>query len=232
MAPAAIIACAQTLVIIGGGFDLSVGAMFALAGVIATQIGRRTSASGRRSSSARSSGSGSGSSTVSSSRCSGSTRSSPRSRRASCSTGVAQVLTSGYLVIVDEPGLRQRSATASPGASSTRSGCCWRCCSSRRSSCTRTTLGRYIFAVGGNAEAARLVGRAREPRRAARPSRSPASPPASPASSPPRGSRRARPNVGSEYTLTTIAAVVIGGTSILGGEGAVWRRCSASAARA
>jgi ribose transport system permease protein len=29
--------------------------------------------------------------------------------------------------------------------------------------------------------------------------------------------------VGSEYTLVTIAAVVIGGTSILGGEGAVWR---------
>ena len=36
MAPAGIIACAQTLVIIGGGFDLSVGAMFAMAGVAAT----------------------------------------------------------------------------------------------------------------------------------------------------------------------------------------------------
>ncbi len=36
-APVAIIACAQTIVIIGGGFDLSVGAMFALGGVVAAQ---------------------------------------------------------------------------------------------------------------------------------------------------------------------------------------------------
>src|ERR1019366_4206385 len=36
-APYGIIACLQTVVIIGGGFDLSVGAMFALGGVVAAQ---------------------------------------------------------------------------------------------------------------------------------------------------------------------------------------------------
>jgi ribose transport system permease protein len=86
---------------------------------------------------------------------------------------------------------------------------------------TRTALGRYIYAVGGNAEAARLSG------------------------VPVRGvlvlvyalcaamaglggivdaSRFAggRPNAGEFYELQVIAAVVVGGTSLAGGEGRVF----------
>ena len=41
-APVGIIACAATLVIIAGGFDLSAGAIFALAGVIAAKVANET----------------------------------------------------------------------------------------------------------------------------------------------------------------------------------------------
>ena len=49
-----------------------------------------------------------------------------------------------------------------------------------------------------------------------------ASRPGSPASCSPRA-RRARPNLGTGLELTAISAAVVGGTSILGGEGAIWR---------
>ena len=41
-APVGIIACAATLVIIAGGFDLSAGAIFALAGVLAAKVANET----------------------------------------------------------------------------------------------------------------------------------------------------------------------------------------------
>ena len=41
-APVGIIACAATLVIIAGGFDLSAGAIFALAGVMAANVANAT----------------------------------------------------------------------------------------------------------------------------------------------------------------------------------------------
>ena len=74
---------------------------------------------------------------------------------------------------------------------------------------TRTSLGRYIYAVGGNPEAARLSG------------------------VPVFGvlilagivdaSRfdGGRPNAGALYELRVIAAVVVGGTSLAGGEGRI-----------
>ena len=85
-----------------------------------------------------------------------------------------------------------------------------------------TTFGRYVYATGGNPEAARLAGVAvdrirlvdvraersrRRPRRrrghVARPVRS--------------GER------GTFLAFTVLAGIVVGGTSIMGGEGAVWR---------
>ena len=60
-APIGIMACGGTLVIIAGGFDLSVGAISSFAGVIAAKASSaRGLGSGRRSSSARSSGLGLG----------------------------------------------------------------------------------------------------------------------------------------------------------------------------
>ena len=87
---------------------------------------------------------------------------------------------------------------------------------------SRTTFGRYVYAIGGNEEAARLSGVHTDLIRistfvisglgaglagviaASRISTGQAS-------------------VGDPVTLAAIASVVIGGTSILGGEGAIWR---------
>jgi ribose transport system permease protein len=88
---------------------------------------------------------------------------------------------------------------------------------------TRTTLGRYAFAVGSNAEAARLSGisivRVRLFAYAI----------GGCAASLGGMILATRTGVGQvvtnadTYTLHAIAAVVIGGTSILGGRGAIWR---------
>ena len=86
----------------------------------------------------------------------------------------------------------------------------------------RSVFGRYVYAVGDNAEAARLSGvRVMSCRRAA--TSSPASPGGSRACSPRRVRQRRRPNSSSDLEFPAIAAAVVGGTSIFGGSGAVWR---------
>ena len=81
-APVGIMACAATLVIIAGGFDLSVGAIFAVAGITAAKVANATSP-GSASSRASASPSGSASATASCARSDASTRSLGRWRRAS-----------------------------------------------------------------------------------------------------------------------------------------------------
>ena len=86
----------------------------------------------------------------------------------------------------------------------------------------RTTFGRYVYAVGGNAEAARLsgvrVGLIRGGCFAI-------SGLAAGLAGMLLTSRvqAAQADIGGSIALTAIAAAVVGGTSILGGEGAVWR---------
>jgi ribose transport system permease protein len=86
----------------------------------------------------------------------------------------------------------------------------------------RTTFGRYVYAVGGNAEAARLsgirVGLIRTNCFAI-------SGLAAGIAGDFLASRTqsAASDLGSGMELTAIAAAVVGGTSILGGEGAIWR---------
>jgi ribose transport system permease protein len=87
---------------------------------------------------------------------------------------------------------------------------------------SRTALGRYMYAVGGNAEAARLAGlRTNWVRIAAFT--------ASGAAAAIGGlidtSRvlSAQSSSGDQLSFTVLAGIVVGGTSILGGEGAIWR---------
>ena len=86
----------------------------------------------------------------------------------------------------------------------------------------RTQLGRYIFAVGGNEEAAKLSGI-----RVARVKRwtFALSGLAAGIAGAIHVSRIAsgQPAAGEEITLQAIAAIILGGTSIYGGSGAVWR---------
>jgi ribose transport system permease protein len=86
----------------------------------------------------------------------------------------------------------------------------------------RTVLGRYIFAVGGNREAAELSGVSVGLVTTAAFAFSGL---ASGLAAAILVSRVAsgEPQTGSDIPLNAIAAVILGGTSIYGGEGAVWR---------
>ncbi len=86
----------------------------------------------------------------------------------------------------------------------------------------RTILGRHVFAVGGNAEAAELSGVRVEMVRIATFAFSGL---AAGIAGAILVSRIAsgQPQMGQDLTLKAIAAVILGGTSIYGGAGAVWR---------
>jgi ribose transport system permease protein len=86
----------------------------------------------------------------------------------------------------------------------------------------RTTLGRYMYASGGNAEAARLAGvRVGQVRIIA----FAISGTAAALGGVIDASRvlSAQSSAGSTLAFTVLAGIVVGGTSILGGQGAIWR---------
>ena len=86
----------------------------------------------------------------------------------------------------------------------------------------RTTFGRYVYAVGGNVEAARLSGvRVGVIRGACFAISGLAAGIAGVLLA--SRMQSAAANLGSGMELTAISAAVVGGTSILGGEGAIWR---------
>jgi ribose transport system permease protein len=87
---------------------------------------------------------------------------------------------------------------------------------------SRTTFGRYVYAIGGNEEAARLSGVRVALVRTMTFAISGLSAGIAGVIA---ASRIAtgQANVGQGIELSAIAAVVIGGTSIMGGEGAIWR---------
>jgi ribose transport system permease protein len=86
----------------------------------------------------------------------------------------------------------------------------------------RTVFGRYVYAVGGNAEAARLSGIRID---VIRGSCFAISGLAAGLAGMLLASRTssAQADIGSGFELTAISAAVVGGTSIFGGDGAVWR---------
>jgi ribose transport system permease protein len=86
----------------------------------------------------------------------------------------------------------------------------------------RTVAGRYMYAVGGNAEAASLSG---VPVRSTRLSTFVLSGGAAGLGGVLIASRTlsAQATSGQELAFTVLAGIVVGGTSIAGGEGAVWR---------
>ncbi len=86
----------------------------------------------------------------------------------------------------------------------------------------RSTFGRYVYATGGNAEAARIGGVAVTRIRLATFALSGL---AAGMAGTIDASRvlSAQSNAGSFLAFTVLAGIVVGGTSILGGEGAIWR---------
>ena len=215
-----IIACGVTLVIIAGGFDLSTGPASALAGVVAARVAQSgdpylgivcgVAAGGLLGVFNAGLISFGRINTFIATLASG-----------LVFRGVALLLTGGVLVTVDSQGFQDLGNNAIGGV---------------RFSVillvvvavalgvllARTRFGRYCYASGGNPEAARLSGINVEAVRAATFVISGLCAGAAGVVVASRvGTGQADASMGLE--LTAIAATVIGGTSILGGEGAVWR---------
>jgi ribose transport system permease protein len=215
-----IMACAGTLVIIAGGFDLSVGAILGVAAVVSAQVTNDTTPA-----LGFAAGAGAGLAlgifnafaiTV--------TRINTFIATLASSIlfkGVALLMTGGGIVLAEDEGFRTLGRSEIFGAKvsvyvlaavvllST-----W--------VLVRTTFGRYIYAVGGNEEAARLAGVRVDLVRAATFALSGLSAGVAGVIVASRtGSGQAESGLGIE--LVVIAAIVVGGTSIRGGEGAIWR---------
>ena len=219
-APYGIIAVFQTVVIIGGGFDLSVGAMFALGGVAAAQTEPHI---GVALSLVVGSLFGLGLGIFNGLLITVGRMNAFIATLASSFMfyGLGDVMTNGFLVTVTKAQFSDLGNNDFAGVAYA----IWLFLGVALAAwflIDRTTLGRYIYAVGGNPEAARLSGvRVNVVRVTTFALCGLASGIAGVlvASQISQG----QADTGTDLTLTTIAAVVIGGTSILGGEGAIWR---------
>lgn len=219
-APAGIIACAMTLVIIGGGFDLSVGAMFALGGVVAAQTASHI---GIWEGMIVGSLFGLGLGVVNGLLITVGRINSFIATLASSFMfyGLGQVMTNGFLVSEPNPSFAALGNNGFAGVKYS----IWLFAAVALVATVilkRARLGRYIFAVGGNSEAARLAGIRVNVIRVTTFALSGLAAGIAGVLVASRISQ-GQADSGSDLTLTVIAAVVIGGTSILGGEGAVWR---------
>jgi ribose transport system permease protein len=219
-APVGIMACGGTLVFIAGGFDLSVGAIAAFAGVVAATTAADVGVTGALTLGALS-GLGFGIfngllTTVGRINAFIATLASSIIIR-----GLALAITGGFLVSVDDPsfitlGLGEFLDVRYPvyawlGFALFCGFLLW-----------RTRFGRYVYACGGNAEAARLSGvRVGLVRGTTFAISGLSGGLAGIILASQVGTGQAEANPGIEFDA--IAAIIIGGTSILGGEGAIWR---------
>jgi ribose transport system permease protein len=217
-----IVAAAGTLVLIGGGIDLSVGAVYALAGVtsatVASQGGPAPLAIGAGILVGLAVGVANGVIT---------TRFGINSLIATLAVsfvvgGVAALVTQGNLVVAFAALDFQAFATTRFAGLTSAALVMIVFAIAMAALLGLTTYGRYLYATGGNAEAARLAGVAVDRIRLI----------AFALSGMAAGlagvvdtSRvlSAQANAGTFLAFTVLAGIVVGGTSIMGGEGAVWR---------
>jgi ribose transport system permease protein len=217
-----IVAAAGTLVLIAGGIDLSVGAVYGLAGAVATQL---VSSVGVPLAVLAGLGLGLAAGTVNGLLV---TRFRINALIATLAmtyvvTGIGAILTRGNLIVAfDRPEFRALAATRIGGITSAA----WLMiiiAIAMAILLARTTFGRYVYATGGNPEAARLAGVRTDAIRVATFALSGT---AAALAGVLDGSRvlSAQSSSGGAFlTFTVLAGIVVGGTSIMGGEGAVWR---------
>jgi ribose transport system permease protein len=216
-----IMACAETLVFIAGGFDLSIGAIYAVAGIVAVKL----SLGHMPTPAALAVGVLVG---VLIGAVNGLLTTVGRINAfiATIATqfifyGVALVMTGGFLVTATAASFAVLGGGFSWGL--TYQVIAWfafaAVCGFLLS---RTTFGRYAYAVGGNSEAARLAGVHVKLIRGATFAISGIAAALAGVLDVSRVSS-AEPTAAMGIELTVIAAVVIGGTSIYGGAGAIWR---------
>jgi ribose transport system permease protein len=219
-APIGIMAVGGTLVFIAGGFDLSISAIFAISGVIAAQAVEPFGA-GIALVLGALVGAGFG---LANGLLVTAARINPFIATLGSQLiirGLAVVLTGGYLVSVSEPGFTDFGQGEFLGL---KLGVwAWIVFAGAAGFLlSRTTLGRYIFATGGNPEAARLSGvRVNHVRAITFVISGFAASLAGVLVASRVATGQADAGMGIEFTV--IAGIVIGGVSIFGGEGAIWR---------
>ncbi|MGH3263227.1 MAG: ABC transporter permease, partial [Trebonia sp.] len=216
-----VIAAAGTLVLVSGGIDLSVGAIYGLSAVISGELALHTSA-GLAIAIGVLAGLAAGlfNGVVS-------TFFRINSLIATLATsfvfgGIASLVTSGNLVVLSgKPAFGEFANTDAIGVHTST----WVMVAVvvvLGLVLARTTTGRYMYAAGGNPEAARLAGvRVHWVRVIAFALSGGASALAGIIDSSRVLSAQSTDNT--TLTFTVLAGIVIGGTSILGGEGVVWR---------
>jgi ribose transport system permease protein len=215
-----IIACAGTLVIISGGFDLSVGAIYAITGIIAAKVALSFDpVLALLAGAAAGAGFGLFNGVII-------TKGRVNAFIATLATGLifrgaAVSITSGNLITVNN----NTFAALGSNDFATIKYTIWIFLAVIIVSwflLSRTAFGRYIYAVGGNPEAARLAGiRVDGVKTTAFVLSGLAAGIAGVIIASRNITGDASSGVGLE--LNAIAAVVVGGTSILGGAGAIWR---------
>lgn len=216
-----IVASAATLVLVAGGLDLSVGAVYGLAGATATQlVGTNGVLVGVIAGLALGLGVGLVNGLLV-------TRFRINALIGTLAMtyvvgGIGALATKGNLVVaLDHPEFQAVAATTILGVSSAA----WIMILAAAAFAVvlaRTTFGRYVYASGGNANAARLGGVRVDGIRVATFAISGV---AAAAAGILDASRvlSMQASAGGSLTFTVLAGVVVGGTSILGGEGAIWR---------
>jgi ribose transport system permease protein len=215
-----IIACAGTLVLIAGGLDLSTGAVFALSGIIAASTVEDVGV-GPAMLLALIAALGVG--------IANGLLSTYGKINAIIATlavgimvrGIAVSITGGHLVRVDDPAYSLLGRGELLGIKHS----VWLLVGTIVACgliLSITRFGRYIYASGGNAEAARLAGVRIRPVRIATFALSGLAAGLAGILISSKVST-GQPDVGIGLEISAIAAIVIGGTSILGGEGAIWR---------
>lgn len=220
VAPAGIVACGAALVIIAGGFDLSAGSIFAISGIIGAYLANTTAALV-----AIMAGASAGlllgivnGGVI--------TLFGINSFIATLATGfifrgVATMITGGFLVGVTNPSFSVLGNTrilTVPIPVFVFAGVAV----ATGLLLSQTKLGRYIYATGGNLEAARLSGVRVNLVRVATYAISGLCAGIGGVIFASRVST-GQADAGTGLELTVIAAVVVGGISIKGGEGSIWR---------
>ncbi len=216
-----IVAAAGTLVLIAGGIDLSIGAIYGLAGATAAQVSASVSVpAGIAAAIAVGLIVGLANGVIVTR-----FRINPLIGTLAMSfvvSGIGAIVTKGNLIVVfDHPEFQAFAATRIVGLTSAA----WMMIITAIAAAIvlgRSTFGRYVYATGGNAEAARLGGVRVNTIRIATFALSGA---AAALAGSIDASRvlSAQASAGQFLTFTVLTGIIVGGTSILGGEGSVQR---------
>ncbi|CAG7611977.1 ABC transporter permease [Leucobacter soli] len=221
LAPMGILAIGMTLVIIAGGFDLSIGAIFAVGAIVAAMTTNATGSAVLGLLAGLLSGAGLGTLNGLSTTYGKLNPFVATIASTMVFAGIALSLTDGKLIVIQEEAFKNFAQPRFLGLKVTVY-IFIAVILLYMFLLNRTVFGRHVFAVGGNAAAARMAGvRVNRTRALTYVLMGFCAALAGIMSASRTGTVDA--GIGSGIEFTAIAAVLVGGTSVMGGAGAIWR---------